>query len=200
MRIDARVQAATETTLRALQRLTFSGRGSSSEQIVTACSLAESLVDQLLDTLVAESTVGDTPLGRRLLQKNADAFHQSWEERHGWLSSGFGIEMAGTREGQRLNTVIAVRNAIIHGDGKLTDKQLKNPAAAIALRRNVRQVLDSDVQGRRIMLGVDAGRRSVLVASEYVLAVDAAISIRTPALFSCDEKHASTTLEKNYLA
>lgn len=176
MRVDAHIHAITETTLRSLHRIVASGAGNAESAIVTSASLAESLVDQFIDLLVAKSNAGETRLGRRLLSRSADSFHQSWDERNGWLSGGFGVEMAGTREGQRLNTVIAVRNAIIHGDGQLTKRQIKNASAAISLRRGVRDVLASDVQGRRIMLSDNSGHRAMAVVSEYVLALDRAVA------------------------
>lgn len=176
MRVDAHIHAITETTLRSLHRIVATGIGNAESTIVTSASLAESLVDQFIDLLVAESNIGQTAFGRRLLSKSGDSFHRSWDDRNGWLKEGFGVAMAGTREGQRLKTVIAVRNAIIHGDGQLTTRQIKNASGAIELRRSVRDVLASDVQGRRLMLSDKSGNRAMTVVSEYVLSLDDAVT------------------------
>ncbi|MCC3267581.1 hypothetical protein [Arthrobacter gengyunqii] len=175
MRINAETHVITESTLRSLHRITASA-GNAQSSIVTSASLAESLTDQFIDLLIEETNVGTSRFGRRLLSKGADSFHQSWDERNGWLSSGFGIEMAGAREGQRLKTVIAVRNAIIHGDGHFTTRQIKTVSSAIALRKGVREVLDSEVHGRRIILSPSSGRMAIGVAREYVLALDLAVT------------------------
>ncbi|MCC9195224.1 hypothetical protein LOC59_16450 [Arthrobacter sp. zg-Y916] len=176
MRVNADVHAITESTLRSLNRIVASDAGNAERAIVAAASLAESLVDQFIALLVAESDIGKIPLGRRLLSKSRDSFNHSWDERNGWLKGGFGVAIAGTNEARRLKTVIEVRNAIIHGDGQLTERQRRNVLGAIDLRREMLDVLASDLQGRRLILSHTSGHKAMYVVAEYALALDHAVA------------------------
>lgn len=177
MRINANVNSRTEATIRRLHGLMQSS-GEAKDQIVTSVSLVESLSSEFIDALVAESLVDATLFGKKLLEKNSDAFHQSWDRRHEWLNGGFGISLNGSPEWQRLKTVTQVRNAIIHGDGVLTRKQINGVAGAVDMRRKVRDVLGGDIQGRRVILSEDSGRRAILVAIDYGLRLDHAVAQR----------------------
>lgn len=175
MRIDAHVQSRTENTIVSLHRL-MQNKSSDRDKIITSVSLVESMVTEYLDDLVASSGVSATPLGQKLLEKNLDVIHQSWERRHEWLKWGFGVEISGSSEWQRLQTVNHVRNAIIHGDGVLTRKQGNNVLAAVDMRRKVKDALDADIQGRRVILRETSGRRAIVIAMDYALKFDHTVS------------------------
>lgn len=175
MRIDATVTPMAEATIRALHRLDKAGAADVAGQIITAASLAEALVGRTIDALVEESGIKSTRLGRRLIEDSADSYHQSWDGRYGILKGAFGVQISGTREAQRLDVVVNVRNALVHGEGQLTSKQTKKLTAALNLRRQVKDVLGSEVQGRKILLSPSAGHCAIGVTSEYVLAFDTVV-------------------------
>ena len=47
----------------------------------------------------------------------------NWANRIDWLARGFGIRVAGGHAWQRFETVVQARNALVHGDGQLSEKQ-----------------------------------------------------------------------------
>lgn len=176
MWIDSRTHANTEVALRSLDNLTLRAAEAPSDTVIGVTSIVESLVDSFIDLLVAESGADATPLGRRLIERSTDSFHQSWPDRNGWLDGGFGIALAGTPAGQRLDMLVEVRNAIVHGQGRLTDRQVRKPAFAMELRRRVQVGLASQIEARRILLGRDAGPRAITIGREYLLALDLAVA------------------------
>ncbi|MUN64460.1 hypothetical protein GMA12_15140 [Kocuria sediminis] len=175
MRIDAAVASMTEATIRSLHRLEPAEAADVAGQIISAASLAEALVGKSIDLLVDESGIKSTRLGRRLIQDSAESYHQTWDGRYGILRDAFGVQLAGNREAQRLNVVVDVRNAIVHGEGQLTSRQTKKLTNVLSMRRQINEVLESEVQGKKIVLSPTAGRCAIRVASDYALAFDAAI-------------------------
>lgn len=146
--------------------------------VISAAAIAESFADRLIERLVASSEVARSAFGRKLLSESANSFNQSWTQRNMWLSDGFGIRLSGTAIGQNMMVIVEVRNALMHGLGSLTDRQVKNPSSAIALQGQIRRVLNSQVHGRRVLLGQDAGVIATDVARTYVLELDRVSQIK----------------------
>ncbi len=72
------------------------------------------MIDQLIDTHL----MSDDTFVVYLLGKTASGFHQTWTARREVLKKGFGIALGHAPSAQRMETVIDVRNAMAHGDGK----------------------------------------------------------------------------------
>lgn len=172
LKIDAAVHDDAEESLRELLRIQKSQNSSCEWMLISAAAIAESFTDRVIDRLVLGSPVSETPFGRKLLSESSSSFSQSWSQRNSWLKDGFGIRLSGVAIGQNLTVVVEVRNALMHGLGNLTDRQVKSPTAAIALQGQIREVLNSQVHGRKVILGSRAGTLATAVAREYVLALD----------------------------
>lgn len=175
MRIDSSVGRVAEDAVRSLYRLDAASRSDPASIVAMAAALAESVADRLIDELVALSGLSDSRLGSSLLKASAPSFHQSWQKRHELLSSGFGISVRGRASWRDLDVVVQVRNALMHGQGFLTDMQVRNAATALKLSRRVEEVLGSQIQAREILLGEDAGERAVEVAAAYIIELDSLV-------------------------
>ncbi|MDR6438753.1 hypothetical protein J2790_003920 [Paenarthrobacter nicotinovorans] len=182
MLIDASVYKLTEDTIRSLNLIRTNWNNDVSGQIVAVASRVEALVDRFIDLLVSESQVDSTPLGRALLKENNGAFHQSWPARNAVLKNGFDVQLASMPMWADMDLVIDIRNAIVHGDGNLTDRQAKDIASLINMRKRVAKVLHSEIQGRVVRLSPESGSLSAEIGVKFVLAADAAVSSVRPAL------------------
>ena len=176
MRIDAGVSGVAEDAIRSLYALMQPMHYDSGSAVAMSAAIAESVADLLIDDLVSASGVSATPFGSKLLKESVDDLHRSWDARNSWLSGGFNIHLAGSLEWQRLDVVVQVRNALMHGQGSLTDRQTKDSLAALRLRRRVEEVLMSQLEGRVVVLSDMAGRCAVEVSIAYVLFLDRAVS------------------------
>jgi hypothetical protein len=161
-----------EEALRTLLTIQDSQDESREWTLISAVAVAESFVDRLVERLVASSEVARSAFGRKLLRENSNSFSQSWTQRNMWLDEGFDIHMSGTRTGQDLMVIVEVRNALMHGLGNLTDRQVKSSSSAIALQGQIRKLLRSQVHGRKVVLGREAGTRATAIARQYVTELD----------------------------
>lgn len=182
MLINASIHAITEDVIRSLNHLDGRWKNDVGGQIVAVASRVEALADRFIDLLVVESGVASTQLGENLIREYNDSFHQSWSARNGILKKGFGIQSASMPTWNDMELVIEVRNAVVHGNGGLTAKQIKDSASLITMRKRILKILHSDVQGRTVRLSDNAGVLSVAIAIKYVLALDEAVSLVRPVI------------------
>lgn len=170
--MDVGTHSDAEEALRELMRIQRLSNESREWVLISAAAIAESFADRLIERHVSDSEVARSAFGRKLLSESSNSFGQSWTQRNMWLSDGFGIRLAGAAIGQNMMVVVEVRNALMHGLGSLTDRQVKNSTSAIALQGQIRRVLNSQVHGRRVILGQNAGAIATAVARTYVLELD----------------------------
>lgn len=168
------MHADTEEALRELLKVQSSQRNTNEWILISAAAIAESFADRVIQRLVLDSPVSQTSFGRKLLAESSNSFSQSWGQRNSWLKDGFGVNLSGGAVAQNLIVIVEVRNALMHGSGNLTDRQLKNPAAAITLQSQIRQVLSSQVHGRKVVLGSTAGILAIATARDYIISLDRA--------------------------
>ena len=70
-----------------------------------------------------------------------DDFTRTWPLRLEWLRKGFGIVIAGDPPFQAFDVAVEWRNAIIHGDGQLTDLQTRRLSKLLVLRKRMWDIL-----------------------------------------------------------
>ena len=54
----------------------------------------------------------------------------------------------------------------------MTERQIQKPGSAMQLQTKIGVLLRSEVEGRKVLLGGEAGSGAVRVATDYVLALD----------------------------
>ncbi|WP_223934573.1 HEPN domain-containing protein [Arthrobacter sp. StoSoilB5] len=133
-------------------------------------------MDHFLDEFIGKSYVLTTSFGRQLVQRNANSFHQSWDERNLWLDKGFGIALSQFSEAKSLTTIVEVRNAIVHGNNQLTDRQAKSLFKVLELKKRLSLDLQSELQGRVIVLKANAGQLAIEIAANFVVSLDEAVA------------------------
>lgn len=143
--------------------------------VIAAATRVEGYTDRLLQSMVRASRVDQDPFGRALLSEVRDSMYSSWPERLRWLAT-FGVEVAGTRAWHDMDTLIDLRNALVHGGGQLTARQSRELPKLLALEARLDTTLSVRVEGLRLRLGVETPRLATLVAADFVRALDAAAS------------------------
>ncbi len=146
--------------------------------VLTVVATVEAYVDEVLRELIASSGYDYSAFGRAMLHELEDRIYQSWRERHGWLDKGFAISIAGSAAAQDLLAVVELRNAIVHGSGRLTDRQSRDVANLIKLEHRLQEVLDVRVENRTVNLASSTGIRAIEVARVYILALDAEAGLK----------------------
>ncbi len=137
-------------------------------------TIAEAYVDAILQALIAATEVDRTAFGRAMLAQLEDRIFASWKERHDWLAKGFGIRVQGTVK-QDLLTIADLRNAIVHGNGRLTERQSRDIVRLVELENRLYEVLDVRTERREVYLGRATGEKSVAIARAYIQALDAEV-------------------------
>lgn len=141
--------------------------------VLTVATLAEAYSEAVLRQLIIASSRDLGPFARAMYAELEDRIFQSWEERHSWLAKGFGIKLAGSRHAQDLQTLVDLRNALVHGAGTLTDRQSRDLGKLVHLETSLRRTLDVHVERGRVHLTESTGHMAVSIARAYILALDA---------------------------
>ncbi len=129
----------TESGERCLRRIAaFAQTPMPEGQLATAVTTAvEVHINRVLGRLIVLSNLQASPFAEAMIAELEDALIRTWESRMSWLARGFGIAVTGRQPYQRFDATIQLRNAIVHGDGQLTDLQQKSLAKLTALKRNL---------------------------------------------------------------
>jgi len=174
--IPSDVGRIAERRLRELAVLAADARdlAEQAQTVLTVATIVEAYAESVLRELIVASTYDSDAFGRAMHAELEDRIFQSWEERHTWLDKGFGIRLAGSRDAQDMQTLVGLRNALVHGAGHLTDRQSRDIAKLVALEGDLYRVLDVSVERGQVHMARSTGPRSINVARAYILALDAA--------------------------
>jgi len=148
--------------------------------VIGACTQAEIYVDRVLSALIEASSAKTVPFGQMLIANYGSDYQKTWSARHACLSRGFAIHVQGSPEGQRMGTLIELRNALAHGDGQLTEMQSHKLNKQLELERAMLRDLDVSVIARRMIYGTQTRARVSTVSTDFVLSVDHAFRVNYP--------------------
>ncbi|NJP90426.1 hypothetical protein HCN51_13350 [Nonomuraea sp. FMUSA5-5] len=176
-RIDPQVLTdPADRCLLALARLAY--RGSSDKQsdqhwfITSAATLVEGYADGLLRSLVEMSDMGKSRFGSALLSAIGDDPYRAWDSRLKWLRDGFSVSVKGDKATQGFLTLVDARNAIVHGEGKLTRLQAGKIGQLVNLSQDLKRVLDIDLSSTRLVFSPTSCPLAVAVCREFVRHLD----------------------------
>ena len=161
-----------ESVLRSLSHLA-ANNPNASHFIIASMPPVEVHVSDSLRLLVKETRIGDNLFGQFALDELGDSLTINWPSRIKALSAGFGIELSGTREWQDFDTLIDLRNALIHGDGNLSEKQrVMKLTKILDLKRRWRRTLDAEWSARGVILGSQSVTLSLKVTFDFLTLFD----------------------------
>lgn len=155
----------------------------SSEWVIISCvTSVENHVNRLLKSLVAANSMPENPFMAALLLEIGDDIYRTWESRLRWMSQGFGVALAGHTEVQEYLFVVELRNALIHGDRKLTPTQIRSLPKLLALKRDMARVLGVVFNGIEIRLDKHVTVNSLELARRFVIYLDTSVLAVYPKL------------------
>lgn len=143
--------------------------------VISAVSITESYVDRVLRTLVDASGISQVPFALAMFDELRDVVTRSWDERFKWLRKGFGVALSGDAAQQDFQTLVELRNAIVHGEDRFTDRQTRGLPSLVQLERRVYRVLLVEASKDGFLFGPETSGRAVSVARTFVLAIDDAV-------------------------
>lgn len=97
---------------------------------------------------------------------------QSWANRLKWLRDGFGMDLAGSSIQNDMQTVIDLRNALLHGDGRLTPHQTRSLNKQLALERQLEKVLSITSEAKKLRLSSATAGTCMSIARNYIIYID----------------------------
>ena len=171
----------TESGERCLLRLTELPRLQlPTEQLITVIgTVVEGHVSRILARLIVLSKIDESPFGNALLQSQVDSMDNTWPDRNHWLTRGFELAYPGLSPYQSFDVLVQARNAIVHGDGALTDRQTRKIKDLLILRKDFQKKLDATVRGR-LQFGDTSAKRAMEIARGFVVAFDKEVILKHP--------------------
>lgn len=148
--------------------------------MLTVTGMVEAYADGVLGRLIAQSGYDATTFGRAMLAELEDRIYQSWLERHAWLDKGFSVRVTGTPAAEGMQTVVDLRNALVHGNGKLTDRQSRDMAALIALEGRLWRALAVRTERGIVHCSSTTGVKAIGAGLAYIRALDAEVRLKQP--------------------
>lgn len=180
--IDA-VTGAGELALREIARLTLSSE-STTQLIVTLATICEAHVAEVLEALVEDARAGSSSFSEATFKRIEDGMYSSWRSMHEWLKDGFGLQIAGRATTERLGDLVDLRNAIVHGNHRLSRNQTKTTIAAIKTSRKLARALDVQFDGISIIFGKETRTQALSIVRAFILDFDATVVSSYPQLSS----------------
>lgn len=149
-------------------------------QLITVIvTVVEGHVSRVLNSLIVLSDVDSNPLGHALLIRQADNMDSTWDNRKHWLKSAFDVDYAGSSAYQGLEVLVEARNAVVHGDGSLTERQKRPLKKLLSLRSLLQSRLGATLQGR-LYFGEATSERAMEIARLFVLEFDKMVIEKHP--------------------
>jgi hypothetical protein len=160
------------------------------EQLITTIgTIVEAHTSRVLEELLLMSEVSHTRTGSILLEEARDKLDATWESRADTLKNHFDVEYKGTGPYQDLLIVVNARNAVVHGDGHLTRRQLRNVNQLQKLRSDFRKKLTASIRGR-IHFTATSGRQAMVIARAFVFEFDSLLLQKHPNYLTHESKSA----------
>lgn len=132
-------------------------------------------VSRVIGRLIALSDVPTIDFGQAMITHIGKSFTSTWDYRIAWLRDGFRLSLAGEKPYQDLQLVVEARNAVVHGDGQLTEWQPRDAAKLATLRKRLDKTLGVDCRGIVLTFGESSEERIVHVVREFVVRFDAMV-------------------------
>ncbi|MEU0877809.1 hypothetical protein ABZ345_04355 [Lentzea sp. NPDC005914] len=172
---------AGESMLRTIARLRFAD-DSTERVLILISTLGEMHVAKSLRVLVERGRSRRGKFESTLVAKTEENMYLSWPSMFEWLSSGFDLHIRGKGPAQAFESCIAMRNAIVHGDGRLTELQARSFAPSVATRNDAVKKLGVHFVGNRVFMGEKTRELVLQAARDFVIYFDAQLLAKYPEL------------------
>jgi hypothetical protein len=149
MRVEGKLPSEVELALRRVSALP-SEPGGHDWWIVQGLAIVESCIDSLLASELDDEIQKLSELGRFLANGSRALEIDTWPSRLQLMQKALGLYIRPDRVAQDFRLVIEIRNALVHGNGCLTARQVSEYSKVIELRRNASRKLRIAIVGTRV--------------------------------------------------
>jgi hypothetical protein len=104
-----------------------------------------------------------------------DEIFKTWDSRLKWLDNGFAVTIAGDRPIQEYRTLVELRNAVVHGQGHLTEYQSRNFQKLLALKQGMSRLLGVQFHGHEVLLPPYIGHKVIQICRSAIVCLDTAL-------------------------
>lgn len=152
-----------------------------SAQLITALGTAvEVHVSRILVRLIVLSDVQESDLGSVMLTELEREMTRSWSSRSSWLKRGFAVEYEGEPQSQAFQSLVELRNSVVHGDGAASDEQERKGTSKLKeLRKAFARYLDVEFYGQA-RFSASTPALAMDIARNFVAHFDARVLARYP--------------------
>ena len=152
--------------------LSYDARISPEWAAVSCTTSVETHFNRLLEALISGSGARDTKLGTALLEHTLDDMFKNWDSRLRWLNQGFGIAISGDTEVQDYLSLVDLRNALVHGQGELTQLQQRKFTQLLALKARLKRSLGVDFRGSHVIINDETQANALRISRRVTMHVD----------------------------
>lgn len=139
--------------------------------VLNVVPIVESYVDWNITSLVSSSRLRAHPLGEFLLADQAERMLDSWPTRTRVLKEAFSLSLKDLASWEQWDAVLELRNAYMHGNGCLTNRQASHVNKLAPMSKQL-ALVDCTLSGRRVHTGSATAILAVRAASDFVDEVD----------------------------
>lgn len=150
--------------------------------VISAAIEAESYTDRILEALVEASSIRSVRFGSALISSVKDHLYRSWDDRLDWLMKGFNIATNNVREVSDVRTLADLRNALVHGGGRMTLRQRNRVESQVGLEARFMSLLNVCTEGGLLYLGSETAIKSIEIARGYIVYVDRTARLEFPSM------------------
>ena len=140
--------------------------------IVRTATLVEAHVDRLLDIHTANAWAPATAIEDYAAGELRTQMHQSWPSRKTWLKQAFAISFAGTAEDNQFSLLVELRNALVHGAGRITDLQSKALPSRLSLEKALISTFKINIVDGAVRATPESSATVLRVARSYLIRLD----------------------------
>lgn len=158
------------------------GQTDVSDVVIRSVSIVESYFEDVLRALIAHSGIDEIPFALAMRDELEDAMFRSWDERFKWMRLGFGVSVSGATNQQEFMTLVDLRNALVHGSGRLTPRQSRGVALLVEIEHRLCRVLDVEIGVHGLLLKPTTGVRAIAITRSFILEVDHAVRESHPSV------------------
>lgn len=144
--------------------------------VLFVVSEVESQVDKLIRGKIYSLGLGHSSVSDYFINNHLPEYFGTWSKRKSLLKGLFNFDGYSCAVGQEFDSLVDIRNSLMHGGGSLTELQRKNFRNSLKMKRKLESKFSVRFSGNRMVLEGSASRVAGEVSVRFLIAVDEAIA------------------------
>ncbi|WP_101556975.1 MULTISPECIES: hypothetical protein [Brevibacterium] len=144
--------------------------------ILAVISEVESSVDFILQEEIEESATGVSMISDYFVRKKLPDYFMTWSGRKELLRDLFRFNGFSNSVGQEFMLIVEIRNALVHGNGSLTELQCKDLKRMLNLKTGLSSKFSIGFSGRRLVLDSRICSEVCEACAKFLIEVDRTVA------------------------